>query len=310
MKKACQVLFGALLLCVQIAHADNLLKVEALGNGIFALIGPTGGRLHENYGLNANYGLIDTPQGSILIDSGASNAAARLLETEAKKLTGKPIKWVINTGVQDHRWLGNSYFAAQGAQIIALQRTVTTQVRLGKGQIESLMPELKEQMNGTVPTAAAKPLAGDTQTLTLGGRTLALHYFADAHFAGDAIVWLPKEQILFAGDHVYVDRLLGILPESNAETWLLAFKQAIALQPARIVPGHGGVCNVAQAQRETGDYLAFVVNGTKKFAEDMAGVDAAVSAMKEAPAFKHLRNFDDLHRGNVNRAYLRLEAAQ
>ena len=62
--------------------------------------------------------------------------------------------------------------------------------------------------------------------------------------------------------------------------------------------------------RQTGDYLAFVVEGTKKFAEDMAGVDAAVTALKEAPAFKHLRNFDDLHRGNVNRAYLRFESAQ
>jgi glyoxylase-like metal-dependent hydrolase (beta-lactamase superfamily II) len=310
MKKACQALFGALLLCAQIAHADNLLKVETLGDGIFALIGPTGGRLHENYGLNANYGVIDTPDGAILIDSGASTVAAKLLEGEARKLTGKPVKWVINTGVQDHRWLGNGYFAAQGAQIIALQRTATTQGRLGNGQIESLRPELKEQMDGTVPTTAAKPLAGDTQTLTLGGRTLELRYFADAHFAGDTVVWLPKEKILFSGDHIYVDRLLGILPESNAETWLKAFKQAIALQPARIVPGHGRVCDVTQAQRETGDYLAFVVDGTKKFAEDMAGVDAAVSAMKEAPAFKHLRNFDDLHRGNVNRAYLRLEAAQ
>jgi glyoxylase-like metal-dependent hydrolase (beta-lactamase superfamily II) len=310
MKKTCQALFGALLLCAQLAHGETLLKVEALGDGIFALIGPTGGRLHENYGLNANYAVIDTPDGAILIDSGASGAAAKLLESEARKLTGKAVKWVINTGVQDHRWLGNGYFAAQGAQIIALQRTTTTQTRLGKGQIESLARELKEQMDGTVPAPAAQPLAGEAQTLTLGGRTLELRYFADAHFAGDAVVWLPKEKILFSGDHIYVDRLLGILPESNAETWLQAFRQAIALQPARIVPGHGRVCDVAQAQRESGDYLAFVVGGTKKFAEDMAGVDTAVGAMKNAPAFSHLRNFDDLHRGNVNRTYLRLEAAQ
>lgn len=310
MQKTLLALAGALLMFTQSVRAEAVLTVESLGNGVYALIGQTGARLYENLGLNANYGVIDTPEGTVLIDSGASSTAARRLEAEARKLTGKPIKWVINTGVQDHRWLGNGYFAAQGAQIIALQRTVTTQARLGKGQIESLAHELKEQMNGTVPAPAAKPLAGDTQTLTLGGRTLELRYFADAHFAGDAVVWLPKEKILFAGDHVYVDRLLSILPESNAEAWLQAFRQAIALQPQRIVPGHGRVCDVAQAQRETGDYLAFVVDGTKKFAEDMAGVDAAVSAMKEAPAFKHLRNFDDLHRGNVNRAYLRFESAQ
>lgn len=310
MKKHVLALFGALLLCAQAVWAEPILKVEKLADGIFALIGPTGGRLYENYGLNANFGVIDTPDGTILIDSGASTAAARLLEAEARNLTGKPVKWVINTGVQDHRWLGNGYFAAQGAQIIALQRTATTQAGLGKGQIESLARELKEQMDGTTPAPAAKPLGGDAQTLTLGGRTLELRYFDHAHFAGDAVVWLPKEKTLFSGDHIYVDRLLGILPESNAETWLAAFDQVIALQPARIVPGHGRVCDVTQAQRETGNYLRFVVTGTRKFAEDMAGVDAAVGALKDAPDFRHLKNFDELHRGNVNRAYLRFEAAQ
>lgn len=310
MKKILLALTGALILFVQTLRAEAVFTVDALGNGVFALIGQTGGRLYGNHGLNANYGVIDTPEGTILIDSGASSAAAKVLEAAARKLTGKPVKWVINTGAQDHRWLGNGYFAARGARTIALQRTATTQARLGKGQIEALARELKEQMNGTFPTPSAQPLTGDTQTLTLGGRTLQLRYFADAHFAGDAVVWLPGEKILFAGDHIYVDRLLGILPESNAETWLEAFTQALALQPSRIVPGHGQVCDAVQAQRETGDYLAFVVAGTKKLAADMAGVDAAVSALGDAPAFRHLKNFDDLHRGNVNRAYLRFEAGQ
>lgn len=310
MKKNVLALFGALLLCAQAVWAEPILKVEKLADGIFALIGPTGGRLYENYGLNANFGVIDTPDGTILIDSGASTAAARLLEAEARKLTGKPVKWVINTGVQDHRWLGNGYFAAQGAEIIALQRTTVSQQKLGRAQIEALSGVLREQLQDTRPTVAERPQPGDSARLTLAGLTLEIRYFADAHFAGDVVVWLPQEKILFTGDHIYVDRMLGILPESNAETWLAAFDQAIALQPARIVPGHGRVCDVAQAQRETGDYLRFLVSGTRKFAEDMAGVDAAVGALKDAPDFRHLKNFDELHRGNINRAYLRFEAAQ
>ncbi len=310
MKKNLLGLFAVLLLCSQGVYAEVILKVEKLGDGIFALIGPTGGRLYENYGLNANYGVIDTPEGSILIDSGASTAAAKLLEAEVKKLTGKPVKWVINTGIQDHRWLGNGYFAAQGAEIIALQRTTISQQRLARGQLDALAGVLREQIKNTQPVVAGKPVPGDSARLTLGGRKLEIRYFADAHFAGDVVVWLPQEALLFSGDHIYVDRILGIMPESNAETWLAAFDQAVALKPKRIVPGHGQVCDVALAQRDTGDYLRFVVNGTRKFAEDMAGVDAAVGALKEAPAFRHLKNFDDLHRANINRAYLRFEAAQ
>lgn len=305
-----RAILGALLLLSQAAYGASLLKSEDLAGGVHALIGPTGPRLHENFGLNANYGVIDTPDGAILIDSGASTAAAKLLEAEVRRLTGKPVRWVVNTGSQDHRWLGNSYFAAHGAEIVALERTTRTQQRLGKGQLEALNPVLKEQMTGTQVMTARQALPGDVARLQLGGRTVELRYFADAHFPGDAVVWMPQEAILFSGDLIYVDRILGILPESNAGTWLSAFAQAVALQPKWIVPGHGRVCDIARAQRDTGDYLAFVVEGTKKFAEDMAGVDAAVGTLGDAPAFSHLLNFGELHRGNVNRAYLRFEAGQ
>lgn len=305
-----KAILGVLLLASQMAYGAAPLKSVDLGGGAYALIGSTGPRLHENFGLNANCGVIDTPEGAILIDSGASTAAARLLEAEARRLTGKPVRWVVNTGSQDHRWLGNSYFAAQGAQIVALERTTRTQQRLGKGQLEALNPVLKEQITGTRVVTAQPGQPGDVARLQLGGRAIELLYFADAHFPGDAVVWLPREAILFSGDHIYVDRILGILPESNAGTWLTAFKQAVALQPKAIVPGHGEVCDIGKAQRDTGDYLAFVVDRTKKFADDMAGVDAAVAVLGEAPEFSHLLNFGDLHRGNVNRAYLRFEAGQ
>ena len=303
------VLAGLLIASAALADAP-ILKTEKLGDGIFALVGPIGGRLPENFGLNANYGVIDTPTGAILIDSGASKQSARLLDDEVKKLTGKAVRWVINTGSQDHRWLGNAYFQGQGAEIIALEKTVATQQQLGRGQIESLTGTLGAQMAGTEPLVSARPAAGNVASLDLGGRRVELRYFADAHFPGDTVVWLPKERVVFSGDHIYVDRMLGILPESNAVTWLAAFEQIMQLNPARVVPGHGAVCDAAKARRDSGDYLAFVANGVKQYADDMAGVDAAVKALGDAPQFRHLANFGDLHRGNVSRAYLRLESGQ
>lgn len=301
---------AGLLILSSAVGGEPILKAEKVGEGIYALIGPIGSRLPENLGLNANYGVIDTPQGTILIDAGASNEAAKLLESEAKRLTGKPVRWVINTGSQDHRWLGNAYFQSQGAEIIALEKTVATQMRLGRGQIESLQSALGKQMAGASPLVSAKPIPGTLGKLNLGGRQLELRYFADSHFPGDAVVWLPVERLVFSGDHIYVDRILGILPESNAVTWLSAFEQTMQLSPKTIVPGHGAVCDASKARRNTGDYLGFVVTGVKRFADDMAGVDAAVKALADAPQFRHMANFDDLHRGNVSRAYLRLESGE
>lgn len=293
-----------------LADEDFELAHHELAAGIHALVGPIGARSYENHGLNANFGIIETAEGVVLIDSGASLQGARLLEAEVARHTAKPVRWVINTGAQDHRWLGNGHFRSKGAELITHTLTAATQQRNALAQLDSLRPVLQERLDGTEPVTADRLLEGAHTSLNLGGRQIEIHYFADAHFPGDVVVWLPEVRILFAGDHVYVDRLLGILPQSNAETWLQAFEALKALGPERIVPGHGSVSDLATAQADTGDYLAFIVNGVKPLAADMMGVDEAVARLGEAPAFARLANYEQLHRGNVSRAYLRLEAAQ
>lgn len=136
--------------CIQTAFAQNAeLKPIKLDKNTYALIGSIGPRTYVNYGLNTNFGVVDTPDGAILIDSGASPQGAAILEKEVKVLTGKKVRWVINTGSQDHRWLGNDYFAKQGAEIIALKRTAISQSSLGLGQITSTQTVLKERADGT-----------------------------------------------------------------------------------------------------------------------------------------------------------------
>ena len=301
---------GTALIAPAVASDTFSLDHREVATGVHALVGPTGGRTYENHGLNANFGVIDTADGAVLIDSGASQQGAQLLEAEATRLTGKPVRWVINTGVQDHRWLGNGYFRGKGVEVIALARTAEAQAQNALAQLDALRPVLKERLDGTAPVTADRRLEGAHETLDLGGRRVELHYFADAHFPGDVVVWLPQEGVAFAGDHVYVDRLLGILPQSNAESWLEAFRALVALEPKVIVPGHGAVTDLARAQADTGDYLAFIVSGVKALAEDMAGVDEAVAQLGDAPRFSRLANYDELHRGNVSRAYLRFESAE
>lgn len=297
------------LLAAGAALADDFrLKVEEAAPGIFALVGPLGDRSYENHGLNSTHAVIDTPDGAILIDSGASRLGAQLLESEAKRLTGKPVRWVINTGSQDHRWLGNAWFIAQGAEVIAHARTVKIQQAEVGHQLERLAPALRERLDGTEPAQATRVIEVDTETLVLGGRTLRMHYFADAHFAGDVVLWMPDTGTLFAGDHVYVDRILSIRPFSSAEGWLEAFGKLAALAPTTIVPGHGSITDLGGAQRDTGDYLAFVVEGARRFAEDMAGAEEALAELGDAPQFERLQNYNELHRANVHQAYLQIEA--
>jgi glyoxylase-like metal-dependent hydrolase (beta-lactamase superfamily II) len=300
-------LLALLLLAAATSAAADVLTVQHVGGPAYAIIGPTSGRTYDNYGLNANFGFVVTKDGVVLIDSGASDAGARLIEQAVATVTDQAITHVLNTGSQDHRWLGNGYFAAKGARIVALQRTVTTQQQFGAQHLQQLAPELKERVAGTKAVSAAAPVAADATTLTIGGVELQLRWLGDAHFAGDAVVWLPQESVLYSGDLVYVDRLLGVLPWSDLVAWRDTFHQLEQLQPRHIVPGHGSVCDLAQAQRETGAYLDWLAQEVGAAAENWEPIDEVVERLSDAPAFRGLANFDELHRGNVNRSYVQFE---
>ncbi|MDP1534734.1 MAG: MBL fold metallo-hydrolase, partial [Rubrivivax sp.] len=202
---------------------------------------------------------------------------------------------------------GNDYFAGQGAEVIALARTAATQAEYATQQMTGLERFLGKRLEGTKPLPAPKTLAGDTATLTLGGVKLELAY-TDTHYPGDAWVWLPKQRVVFSGDLVYVDRLTSVLPWSSVKNGQRAFKAMAALKPVRIVPGHGRVCDLAQAQRESGDYYDFLADKIGAAAREMEPMDATLERYADLPAFRHLQNYNELHRGNMNRTFTQFES--
>lgn len=313
-KHTVSILLGAVLtLTALTARADAAPaaeyhpRAEKVAANVYAIVGPLGQRSPENDGLNANYGFIVTTRGVILIDSGASRLGAQKLEAAVRQVTKQPVRWVVNTGSQDHRWLGNDYFAGQGAEVIALARTAATQAEYAAQQLAGLERFLGARLAGTQPLPAPKVLAGDKATLTLGGVTLELAY-TDTHYPGDARVWLPKQRVVFSGDLVYVDRMLSVLPWSSVQNGQKAFKALAALKPARIVPGHGRVCDLAKAKRESGDYYDFLVEKIGAAAREMEPMDATLDRYADLPAFRHLQNYGDLHRANMNRVFTQFES--
>ena len=103
--------------------AQSTLKVQKIENNVYALVGELTQRSKENFGNNSTHGVIITEEGVILIDAGASYLGAKQIHETIKTLTDKPIKIVINSGGQDHRWLGNDYFHKLGAKIITSSKT-------------------------------------------------------------------------------------------------------------------------------------------------------------------------------------------
>ena len=281
-------------------------RFQPVAPGVYAFIGEKSGRTYDNEGLNANIGLVVTPAGALLIDSGASWQGAQQIHAAVKKVTDQPVKWVINTGGQDHRWLGNGYFTAQGAEVIAHADAKADMQARGGDHLAALKPELKEKLDGTVPTLPTRWLSGADETLTLGGMAIEVKHRHGAHTPGDLMVGLPQQRVVFSGDIVYVDRLLGVIPVSHTGRWLASFAALEALNPAHIVPGHGDVCELPKAQAQTRDYLNALRTHMKQAVDNGDDIGAAIKTFDAKP-WMGLLNAAELHPGNASRTYLELE---
>ena len=296
---------GAGLLLVASAHALEV-KFQPVAAGVFAYIGDTGSRSLENEGLNANIGLVVTPACAVLIDSGATYRSARQIHAAVKKVTPQPVKWVINTGGQDHRWLGNGYFKEQGAEIIAHADARADMQARGGDHLAGLKATLNDSADGTVPSLPTRFIKENDSSLELGSIVFHLNHRNGAHTPGDMMVWLPQKNVLFTGDVVYVNRLLGVIPVSNTRNWLATFAVIEELNPKIIVPGHVDVTDLATARADTQAYLLALLAHMKKAVDD--GVDMSTAAKSfDAQPFMRLQNAAELMPGNASRDYLELE---
>jgi glyoxylase-like metal-dependent hydrolase (beta-lactamase superfamily II) len=299
------------LLCAALAWATLAaqaveVRFQRVADGVYVHVGDTGPRTVANEGLNANIGLVLTGAGAVLIDSGATFQSARQIHEAIRAVTPQAVKWVINTGGQDHRWLGNGYFAAQGAEIIAHAHAQADMLNRGNDQLQGLLAALGAKAQGTVPSLPTRWLAGNDERLELGGVAFEFKHRGGAHTPGDTLVWLPKKQVLFSGDVVYVDRMLGVLPVSQTRHWLGTFAVIEQLQPRVLVPGHGSVSDLATAQADTQACLLALRAHMKKAVDDGVDISEAVRSFNAAP-FMRLLNAAELMPGNASRTYLEIE---
>lgn len=293
----------ALILSGSPAHAD-LLQVQAVAPGIWAIEGPATQRNPENLGNNATFGLIETEAGAVLVDPGGTQQGAARLHEVVRTLTAQPVTHVINTGGQDHRWLGNGYWQAQGATVIASEDAVADQRSRGSLQMTLLTQLVGTGLDGTEP-AHADVTFTDLYRLELGGRQIEIRHPGPAHTPGDSFVWLPVERVVFAGDIVYVGRVLGVMEFSDSASWLDSFAAIEALDPVRLIPGHGPATTLARAQADTKDYLVNLRAGIGAHIE--AGGDIIGSVEVDQSAFAHLDQFEALAGRNAQAVFQKME---
>jgi glyoxylase-like metal-dependent hydrolase (beta-lactamase superfamily II) len=287
------------------ANNNNLLKLQKVTQDVYAIVGELGNRSPENLGNNATFGIVVTSAGVVLIDSGGTEDGAKAIDAIVKTVTNKPIVKVINTGGQDHRWLGNAYFKKQGAEIIASKIAVKDQKARVKNQFFMLGNLVGENAVKSTTPVYADTTFENKYSFELGGIRFEIFHKGPAHTPGDSFVWLPQKSVMFAGDIVFVDRLLGVLDYSNSKSWIDVYQSMTKFKPKYIIPGHGSTTDLTHAKRDTYDYLVFLRQAIKDFMDN--GGDISETRKIDQSKYKDLPNYDVLSGRNAQRVYSELE---
>lgn len=293
----------ALVLAATTAQAD-MLEVQNVTDGVYALVGPKEQRSAENLANNATFGVVVTDEGVVLMDPGGSWKGAQAIHDRIREITDQPVKFVVDTGGQDHRWLGNGYWQSQGATVIASQAAVEDHKMRGSQQLTALSQFLGDELSGTKP-AYADVTFTDTYTLELGGLTFEIIHAGQAHTPGDSFVWLDEKDTVFSGDIVYVERILGNGSQSNAKGWIEAFEVMAALEPANVIPGHGHATTLEKATADTYKYLVNLRTQIGALIEVGGNIMDAPNI--DQSAFAYLEQFDSLAGRNAQTTFEQME---
>jgi glyoxylase-like metal-dependent hydrolase (beta-lactamase superfamily II) len=190
----------------------------------------------------SNAGFIVTSAGIVVIDALASPQQGRQLLREIRKVAQQPIKWLILSHHHPDHHFGAIVFRRLGAKVVAHPDRRVLASEAGE---DALMADWVrvvglDAMRGFEFADTPDRAVTGVDTLQIGGRTLIISHPGAGHSAGDLMVWLPRERVLFAGD-ILVEDGVTMVVDGNSSELLRALAMIDSLQPAIVVPGHGAI---------------------------------------------------------------------
>jgi glyoxylase-like metal-dependent hydrolase (beta-lactamase superfamily II) len=145
-----------------------------------------------------------------------------------------------------------------------------------------------------------------TDTLAIGGRTLVISHPGRAHSAGDLMVWLPQNRILFAGDLLVEDAVTMVVDGGSTEL-LRALDGIDSLDPKIIVPGHGAIPRRPKALvTRTRDYFTGLRAAMRAALEQGLPMGRALASLPPADDTRPV-SLNSRRRRNAVRVYLEEE---
>ena len=263
---ACSLLASASL------YAQTERKVTQLATGVYEI-------QHQDAGdgfASGNTTVIIGERQVFVVDSCFLPSAAREDIAQIRQWTDKPVAFVLNTHFHNDHNLGNRAYmdAFPALTIIAHAETKKDMDRFGPGSEsrekkanaslqrmldsgksrdgQPLSAEDKRQVKAALDLRKPgmdeiKGIRFQSATLTfdhdftidLGNREVQVKFLGRGNTAGDAVVYLPKEKIVIAGDLVVYP--IPYIYDGYPTEWIQTLQNLSQLDADTIVPGHGPV---------------------------------------------------------------------
>ena len=188
--------------------------------------------IHNDF-VPGNTTALVTNEGVVLVDDKFEIDHDSIM-AQLKKITNRPVKYVINTHYHADHSGGNPKLQALGAQVVTSE------------QARAKMLEVKQ------PGMANITLENSLR-LYVGGKRIEVHYFGRSHTDGDVVVLFPDHRALSAGDmFTFGDatpQLIDYSGGGSAREWTRTLDGALQLDFDSVIPGHGNVTTKAEMRK-------------------------------------------------------------
>ncbi|MFQ6546423.1 MBL fold metallo-hydrolase [Aestuariibius sp. 2305UL40-4] len=279
--------------------AEKEISFSEIGEGLYAFTAEG----------DPNSGVIVGDESVMVIEAQATPRLARKVIEAVRSVTDKPISHLVLTHYHAVRVLGASAYGAD--QIVMSDTARSMVVERGQEDWESEFDRFPRLFQGheeipglTWPTATFS----DAMTIYLGNRRVDIAHLGRAHTAGDAVVWVPDEEVMFTGDIVEYHSAC-YCGDGHFSDWGETLDMIGAFEPRAIAPGRGdalvGEEMVWAAIENTRDFVESTFAPAARVAAKGGDLKEAMAEVRKVcdPKFSDFAIYEHCLPFNVARAY-------
>jgi glyoxylase-like metal-dependent hydrolase (beta-lactamase superfamily II) len=256
-----------------------------------------------------NSGIIIGDDSVMVIDAQATPVMAIEVTERVRKVTDKPIKYVLLSHYHAVRVLGAS--AYMDADIIASDATRDLIVERGQQDMESEIgrfPRLFRAVE-SIPGLTWPTITFPKQmTLWLGKREVRIMHLGRGHTAGDTVAYVPDANVVFSGDLVEYHSAC-YCGDAHFADWPETLDNLAKFKADALVPGRGAALGSPQKVAEgidmTRDFLSTLYGSAKDSVAKGLSLKQAFEAARKVmdPKFSSFAIYEHCLPFNVSRAY-------